>query len=86
MGDIESNQLSPLNMQINAFCGQCKSNLNMLNKFKDQIDKLESEFNNEWGCDTKLNSFFFAYEQDVLSDYLLSLNNQSKKGIQGLIH
>ena len=58
----------------------------MLNKFKDQVDKLEGEFNNEWGCDTKLNSFFFSYEQDVLSDYLLSLNNQSKKGIQGLIH
>lgn len=62
MGEIESNQLSPLSMQINSFCGQCKRNLSMLEKFKDQIDKLEMEFNNEWGCDTKLNSFFFSYE------------------------
>ena len=46
---------------------------------------MEASFDGNWGSDTKLNSFFFLYEKDVLSDYLLSLNKTNKKGVKGLI-
>lgn len=46
---------------------------------------MEKTFDSGWGSNSKLNSFFFHYEKDVLSDYLLSLNNQNKAGIQGLV-
>ena len=85
MGEIETDALQPINLQINAFCVQCKKNLSFLEKFKEQVDKMESSFDTTWGSDSNLNKFFFVYEKDVLSDYLLSLNSQNKNGTKGLV-
>ena len=46
---------------------------------------MDAGFDGNWGSDTKLNDYFFRYEKDVLSDYLLSLNSTNKKGVKGLI-
>lgn len=85
MGDIENDVLQPINLAINSFCVQMKKNLQFLENFRNQVDKMEAEFDNTWGSDTNLNNFFFDYEKDVLSDYLLSLNTENKGGIKGLI-
>ena len=49
-----------------------------MEKFKEQVNKMEQGFNSGWGSDTKLNQFFYDYEKNVLSDHLLSLNHQNK--------
>ena len=49
-----------------------------MEKFRDHVLKLEAAFDSKWGSDPKLNTFFFQYERDVLSDHLLSLNMQNK--------
>ena len=85
MGEIENNALEPINLQINSFCVQCRRNLNFLEKFREQVDKLESSFDYGWGSDPKLNAFFSNYEKDVLTDYLLSLNSENKNGVKGLV-
>ena len=46
-----------------------------MEKFKEQVGKMEGNFDSSWGCDTKLNNLFFDYEKNVLSDHLLSLNH-----------
>ena len=30
-----------------------------MDKFKEQVNKMESNFDSTWGSDTKLNEFFF---------------------------
>lgn len=85
MGDIENDVLQPINLAINAFCVQMKKNLAFLENFRQQVDKMDAEFDATWGSDTKLNNFFFDYEKDVLSDYLLSLNSENKGAIKGLV-
>lgn len=85
MGEIDNDALQPINLSINAFCVQCKKNLSFLEKFRETVDKTEGSFDSSWGGDNKLNNYFFIYEKDVLSDYMLSLNSQNKKGIKGLV-
>jgi len=75
MGDVENDALQPINLAINSFCVQCKTNLSFLEKFREYVDQQEKSFDTSWASNSKLNNFFFAYEKDVLSDYLLSLNN-----------
>lgn len=52
----------------------------MMEKFKEQVGKMEGNFDSSWGCDIKLNNLFFEYEKHVLSDHLLSLNHK-KEGV-----
>jgi hypothetical protein len=78
MGDIEEKVLLPLSLSINEFCAQCKRNILFMEKFKEQVNKMELGFNSGWGSDSKLNQFFYDYEKNVLSDHLLSLNHQHK--------
>lgn len=75
MGEIETDMLQPLNLEINAFCIHCKKNLTFLSQFRDHVDSLEKDFIKTWGSDEKLNNYFFKYEKDVLTDYLVSLNS-----------
>ena len=51
-----------------------------MQKFKEQVVKMEDNFKSDWGSDSGLNNFFFEYEKNVLSDHLLSLN-QANKGL-----
>jgi hypothetical protein len=47
-----------------------------MEKFKEQVVKMEKGFDSSWGSNDKLNEFFFEYERNILSDHLLSLNNE----------
>jgi hypothetical protein len=86
MGNIESDALQPINISINSFMVQCRKNLIFLEKFGSHVDRMDAAFNASWCSDTNLNNFFFDYEKDVLTDYLISLNNHpNKKGIKGLV-
>jgi len=85
MGELENDALQPVNLAINSFSIQCRQNLAFLQKFGEYIDNQEKSFDRSWASKESLNNYFFAYEKDVLSDYLLSLNNQNKQGIKGLI-
>ena len=49
-----------------------------MEKFKEQVNRMEAGFNSGWGSDTKLNQFFYDYEKNVLSDHLLSLSHTHK--------
>ena len=49
-----------------------------MDKFKEQVNRMELGFNSGWGSDTKLNQFFYDYEKNVLSDRLLSLGGHHK--------
>lgn len=57
-----------------------------MEKFKEQVGKMEGNFDSSWGCDTKLNNLFFDYEKNVLSDHLLSLNHQKQGLVGGNFH
>jgi hypothetical protein len=46
---------------------------------------MENSFDGNWGSNQTLNNFFFAYEKDVLTDYLISLNHASRGGFKNLI-
>jgi hypothetical protein len=50
-----------------------------MEKFKDQVNRMELTFDCGWGSDSKLNQFFYDYERNVLSDHLLSLGHQGKQ-------
>jgi hypothetical protein len=78
MGDIEESKLMPLSLDINEFCLSCKRNILFMEKFKEQVNKMEIGFNAGWGSDSSLNQFFYDYEKHVLSDHLLSLSHQTK--------
>ena len=75
MGDIEESKLLTCGLEINEFCGQCKRNIQFMEKFKEQVNRMELGFDAGWGSDSKLNQFFYDYEKNVLSDHLLSLGH-----------
>mmetsp|Transcript_1929 Transcript_1929/g.2762 ORF Transcript_1929/g.2762 Transcript_1929/m.2762 type:complete len:184 (+) Transcript_1929:1043-1594(+) len=78
MGEIDSTMIQPLNMSINNFCYSCKQNLQFLEKFKEQVNKMEKGFDSGWGSNMQLNNFFFEYERNVLSDHLQAINHKQK--------
>lgn len=51
-------------------------------KFKELLDKLESDFDGEWSSNSSLNNFFFEYERHVQVEYLLSCKNTKKHQYQ----
>jgi len=53
--------------------------MQFLEKFKEQVVKMEKSFDSGWGSNTQLNNFFFEYERNVLSDHLQALNTSSGK-------
>ena len=55
MGDIEESKLMPISLDINEFCTSCKRNIVFMDKFKEQVNKMEMGFNAGWGSDSKLN-------------------------------
>jgi len=75
MGNLNDSQLAPINLAINQFAQQSKRNMKFLLTFKEQVMKMEDNFDSGWGSNKRLNSFFFDYEKDCLSDYLMSLNH-----------
>jgi len=78
LGDIDQFHLQSMNLEINNFCLQCRQNLQFMNNFKQMVTQMESSFDSGWGCNNKLNSFFFDYEKNVLTGHLQSLNHRHK--------
>lgn len=54
-----------VNLSCNEFAYQCRKNVEFFTKFKELLDKLESDFNGEWSSNSSLNNFFFEYERHV---------------------
>lgn len=57
LGEVDSSDKNflPLGLKINEFCQQCKRNILFMEKFKEQVNKMEMGFNSGWGSDSKLN-------------------------------
>lgn len=79
MGDIDHKQLQDINLSVNAFCAQCRNNLSFLERFRKQVLEMESGFDAGWGCNAKLNHFFYRYESEVLASHLISLHKKDKQ-------
>ena len=78
--------LQKINLQINAFCLQCRKILGFLEKFKDEVYKVQAKHEAEQAQVKKLSQMFVDYENNILKEYLYSIDHhQSRKGLDGFM-
>lgn len=69
--------MQAINLNLNGFSYQCKKNINFLSRFREQIVKMEDGYSGEWSSNKSLNNFFFEYEKQIQTDYLISTKDKN---------